>query len=155
MKRPGTAWKTLIQAVFVGDRSWIAAMSCAKRWPLVDGHGRAWDRILTEPTACRVGSVTGRNQRTCLVWALQRHLPRVSLTLCVQAAMPIAPLASMGVGTIIGAAASGCALATVAKPGDCPGSEFGGEPSAAVGTFTMDPQLKLPSSVGGVKMGTV
>lgn len=68
--------------------------------------------------------------------------------------MPIAPLPSMGVGTIMGADPSGCALATVAKPGDSPGSEFGGEPSAAGGTFTMDPQLKFPSSVGGVTMGT-
>lgn len=85
---------------------------------------------------------------------LEEHLLRVSFTLCVQAAMPSAPLGSTVVGTTIGADPSGWALATVAKPGDCPASEFGGEPSAAVVTFTRVPQLNAPSSVGGVTMGT-
>lgn len=49
LKRPGTAWKTLIHTVDAGGiASCRALMMCGKACPLGDGQGRACERILIE-----------------------------------------------------------------------------------------------------------
>lgn len=55
---------------------------------------------------------------------------------------------------MIGAWPGAVALAVVASPGDTPGSELGGEPKAAVDTFTKDCQSIAPGSDGGVTVDT-
>jgi hypothetical protein len=54
---------------------------------------------------------------------------------------------------MIGAWPGAVALAVKVRFGDTPGSELGGEPSPAGRTLTMAPQLNVPGSEGGVKVG--
>ena len=53
-------------------------------------------------------------------------------------------------GTMIGAWPGAVAPVVVERLGDTPGSELGGEPRAAVLTFTKGPQVMVPGSEGGV-----
>lgn len=49
LKRPGTAWKTLIHTVDAGGMvSWIAYIICGNAWPVGEGQGKAWESTLTE-----------------------------------------------------------------------------------------------------------
>jgi hypothetical protein len=47
VKRPGTAWKTLIHDVVELVLLCMAAMTWPNRWPMSDGQGRACERTLT------------------------------------------------------------------------------------------------------------
>lgn len=77
----------------------------------------------------------------------------VLLAISIHAAMPSTSWGGLCVGTMIcacgGAAASRAVLFGL---GETPGSEFGGEPRAAVRVFIKEPQLMVPGSEseGGV-----
>ena len=73
----------------------------------------------------------------------------LSWTFSIQDALPIPSLISVIIGTMAVEV-----LAAVFRLGDTPRSELGGEPTPAVLTFTKDPQLNAPGSVGGVMTGT-
>jgi hypothetical protein len=63
-------------------------------------------------------------------------------------------ISSTNAGTMIGAWLGVVTLAVRLRFGDTPGSEFGGEPRSTCLVFTNEPQLNVPGSAGGVKMGT-
>jgi hypothetical protein len=79
----------------------------------------------------------------------------MSFTLSSQAAIPRASLSSETESvSVAGAAGAGEeALAVTWILGESPGSEEGGEPRPTVLTFTKEPQLMEPGSVGGVTIG--
>jgi hypothetical protein len=62
-------------------------------------------------------------------------------------------MSSAKAGTMIGAWPGVVTLAVRLRFGDTPGSEFGGEPKSTCLVLTNEPQLNVPGSAGGVKVG--